>query len=87
MFSCEICEIFKDNYFEEHLRTTFFHKFITYNEYCKYVLHVEHGQYFTRVFNEKHGENGDELLMHHVKHMKCVARVLHSEHGEFIKPL
>ena len=22
MFSCEICEIFKNTYFEEHLRTT-----------------------------------------------------------------
>ena len=22
MFACEICEIFKDTYFEEHLRTT-----------------------------------------------------------------
>ena len=22
MFSCKICEVFKDTYFEEHLRTT-----------------------------------------------------------------
>ena len=35
MFTCEICEIFKDTYFEEHLRTTA-------SIWSKYHLHPNH---------------------------------------------
>ena len=39
MFSCEYCEIFKSNYFEEHLRTAaFFRAHFRQNDCCSILL-------------------------------------------------
>ena len=42
MFSCEICEIFKNTYFEEHLRTAFTNVFV--------LMNVIHSRFKSQLF-------------------------------------